>query len=107
MSLANRLKRLEQEKPELLPDPDSLAKFMEMLRIIYGRVAGADLSEAWLAKQSNATATALALYGDLPLPECLTARLQQISGIGGPPGKLAAGILEMRHEQIERKASEA
>ena len=95
MSIANRLKRLEQEKLELLPDPDSLAKFMEMLRIIYGRVAGADLSEAWLAKQSNVTAAALAMYGDRPLPECLTARLQKVSGNDGPSGKLADIILEL------------
>ena len=107
MSLANRLKRLEQKNPELIPDPAAHGKLLEMLRIIYGRVAGADLSEAWLAKQSNATAAALAMYGDRPLPECLTARLQKVSGNGGPPGELAAGILEMRHEQIERKASEA
>lgn len=95
MSLANRLKRLEQKNPELIPDPAAHGKLLEMLRIIYGRIAGVDLSEAWLAKQSNATAAALAMYGDRPLPECLAARLQTVSGNGGPPGKLAKIILEM------------
>jgi hypothetical protein len=50
---------------------------------------------AWLTKQSNVTAMALAMSSENRLPECLTLRLQQISGIGGPPGKPATGILEM------------
>ena len=95
MSLANRLKKLEQKNPELIPDPASRGELLEMLRTNYERGAETDISEAWLAKQSNATAIALAMYGDLPLPEFLTARLQKISGNGGPPGKLAKIILEM------------
>ena len=95
MSIASRLKKLELEIPELVVDPASHAKLMEMLRTNYERVARVDLSEGWLATQSNATAAAMAMYGDLPLPESLTARLRQISGNGGAPGKLATTISEM------------
>jgi hypothetical protein len=55
VSIASRLKRLELEKPELVADPASHAKLMELLRSNYERSAGSDLSEAWLVKQSNMT----------------------------------------------------
>ena len=56
--------------------------------------ADSDL-KAWLTKQSNVTAMALAMSSDYRLPECLTLRLQQVSRSDGSSAKLATAILEM------------
>lgn len=95
MSIANRLKKLEQTNPVKAENPQAREALNASLRTIYDRVGPQRISKTWLAQQSNATAISFALFGTLPLPNFLTGRLNKISKEGGTSGKLAKRVLEV------------
>ncbi|MFK7881669.1 hypothetical protein, partial [Roseobacter sp.] len=61
----------------------------------YERLDPNDITETWLAMQSNATAMAIAMFGVHPFPEFLTERLRQMSKIDGATGLMAKRISEI------------
>lgn len=95
MTIANRLKKLEQVGPEQTADPQSTARLSTSLLSDYERNKESDVNAEWLASQSPKTAIALALHGPLPLPLCLEQRLRNLSVVEGTVGKLSSRILEV------------
>lgn len=95
MTIAKRLKNLEQKHPDRIADAMAWPKLIAALETNYKRVEGQAISQEWLSRQSHVTAMAIGMCGPLPHAECVDARLRQIAEIENPSGKLASLILEL------------
>ena len=95
MTIADRLRRLEQLKMALPANVRAIEKLTEVLSARFERISPEIFSADWLRRQANADVLALALFGQLPRPDFLQDRLHRLSESKASSGLIAKCILEM------------